>query len=243
MKPTNYLFHTAKCAWEAKSDYACVVVTGMEVGRGTNVMELLDNAVPGATLYTFCEPSTTVLLRAKEVGISAAYYVLPQRDVARLIVAGYDFQLPRVFGEPDVPTKWWPYLRTEALKMWINTPTKTRRPHEQTETHWLRQVAAQAYISKSNYAMVVRDTEVLAQGSNLRKVLSYSFRGATLYVFSEPNFDELLLASAAGIVAVYIAVSKHDLVRHGLVPREMQPKTSQRARKIILTEIVETWNK
>lgn len=103
--------------------------------------------------------------------------------------------------------------------------------------------AAKQAAGQTNYFVVVRD-KIIAQGPDLRAALNQDVRGAKLYTLFEPNPEELLLASNAGVRAVYFALSKHDAVRLGVTPLvpwwvpPLVPRSVRYARETILRK----WN-
>lgn len=101
--------------------------------------------------------------------------------------------------------------------------------------NYLRYAATQA-AGKTNYVVAVARGGIVARGPDLRAALSQDVCGATLYSLFEPSPEELLLASNAGVKAVYFALSKHDAVRLGVTP--LVPQCVRYAREAIL----ERWN-
>jgi len=104
--------------------------------------------------------------------------------------------------------------------------------------------AAKQAAGKTNYFVMVRDKMIIAQGPDLRAALNQDVRGAKLYMLFEPNPEELLLASNAGVRAVYFALSKHDAARLGVTPLipwwvpPLVPRSVRYARETILRK----WN-
>jgi hypothetical protein len=127
MKPSNWLFNTARYAYASKSDYARVVIAPKTTREGPDAMALLTDDVAGAVLYVFCEPGTAVLRRAEEVGIAAVYCVLQAKDVARLIDAGHPLQLTVVDGVCDLKPQCFDFVRREVMSQWLEQPIVTRR--------------------------------------------------------------------------------------------------------------------
>jgi hypothetical protein len=111
-----------------------------------------------------------------------------------------------------------------------------------TPTNYLCRAAREAKARKANYVIVVRDSGALTEGTDLQAALKDGAHGATLYFFCEPALNELILAKAAGVKAVYYGVSKHDAGRYGLYPPRLKPEMVQRARETILKDYVVTWN-
>jgi hypothetical protein len=233
---SNWLLHVAKQALTAKADYACVV-GDPEVRRGPAPLVLLDEGVAGWTLYTFRQPLAAVVLRAEEVGIAALYHVLTRNDETRLTGFGW---LPATEAACSIKPVYLPYVRRTVLAD-LSVSYK-RRPHSQSNKHWLRTVATKAAAHRSNYVLTVRDGELLEEGVDLRSVLDRDAAGSTLYSFRELTPPELGRVEDAGILRVCAAISRHDAVKIGLWPAHLAQEVEQNARAEIAAGLVEKWN-
>jgi len=109
-------------------------------------------------------------------------------------------------------------------------------------TQYLCHVAYKARSLRSNYVVLVKNDRVVGRGRNLRDALTAEARGATLYTFSEPSWDEVSLAAEAGIDRIYYAVSNWDLARHGLYPDSLNPRPVRYSRDIVIKQYLETWD-
>ncbi len=109
-----------------------------------------------------------------------------------------------------------------------------------TDTNWLCYAAKRARECRSNYVVILHGKQTV-EGTSFQQTLCNvpEPKGLTVYCFLEPGPEDLLAAEAAGIRAVYYAISKHDAARFA---HNVKAQTIRGAREWVLQNHVAKWS-
>jgi len=230
--PFNWVHYVAAKARKLETDYALVVRGSDGQGaEGPDALELLKGDVNGCTLYVFAEPGSNVRALAAAAGIKAIYCGISRRDVARFIQSGYNFQPVVVVDSRDLvlrPSKI-QRVREEILSQW---PLVARSVTENGDSVWLQRVVASA-----DYAVVVREGEVIEEGcDSFFRLLDGNVQGGVLYTLCEPDARVLARARAVGITAIHCVISQRDAREIGFFGPVVEVRKDYALRKEFLAQ-------